>query len=200
MTTRRSTTRLTTAMVQVLAHPLRARLLGLLRVMGPSTASKLADQLGTNSGATSYHLRQLSESGLVEEIPDKGTTRERWWQASHEYHSWTESEHDTDPDSKAAADWLVRFAQREHARHIDDWLDVRTDWPTEWRDAADMSDYLVRVTPQQLVELNARVEAVIAEFIDEPEIADDPEGTDSSDGAELVGLIHYAFPYRAVRP
>jgi DNA-binding transcriptional ArsR family regulator len=43
-----------------LAHPLRVRLLGLLRSDGSSTATRLAERLGQSSGATSYHLRQLA--------------------------------------------------------------------------------------------------------------------------------------------
>ena len=63
--------------VRVLAHPLRMRLVGALRVKGPATATTLAELLNTNTGATSYHLRQLAEVGLVVEDPDRGTGRQR---------------------------------------------------------------------------------------------------------------------------
>ena len=46
--------RLDAGALRVLAHPLRSRLLSTLRVGGPATATDLAAQLGTNSGATSY--------------------------------------------------------------------------------------------------------------------------------------------------
>jgi hypothetical protein len=49
-----------------------------------------------------------------------------------------------------------------------------------------MSDYQVRVSPEQLAELNARIHALVSEY----EHA-------SSDG-ETIGLIYYAFPYAAV--
>ncbi len=183
-------TTLTGAMVRELAHPLRARMLALLRIEGPSTASRLAQRLGTNSGATSYHLRRLGGTGLAEEV-EGGTGRERWWQAAHEYHSFTETSHADDPDERSAADWLVRYAHRQYAQRVDDWLDVRTEWPAAWRDVAEMSDYRVRVTPEQLDELNRRIREVVAEF-HEASSADDED-------AELVGLIHYAFPFRAVQ-
>jgi len=51
--------------IRVLAHPLRFRLLGRLRLDGPATATGLARALETNTGATSYHLRQLADVGLV---------------------------------------------------------------------------------------------------------------------------------------
>src|SRR5262249_62252825 len=61
-----------------MAHPLRLRLLEVLRD-GPSTATKLAAELGESSGATSYHLRILERAGLVEEETLRGNARDRWW-------------------------------------------------------------------------------------------------------------------------
>src|SRR3954454_12016717 len=71
--------------LRALAHPLRVRLLGLLRLHGPSTATRLAARVGDSSGSTSYHLRQLAAAGLVAEDPAHagGGGRERWWRAVH---------------------------------------------------------------------------------------------------------------------
>ena len=79
-----STVRLDARSLRGLAHPLRVRLLGLLREHGPATASGLARTVGESSGVTSYHLRQLAEHGLVveDEVPD-ASRRERWWRAAH---------------------------------------------------------------------------------------------------------------------
>src|SRR6188768_684937 len=102
--------------IRVLAHPLRSRLLTLLRAHGPATATDLARQLDTNTGATSYHLRKLASVGLVEETED-GRGRERWWRASTASHEWRERDLAGDPDAEAASDWLRRhyfhgFAER----------------------------------------------------------------------------------------
>jgi DNA-binding transcriptional ArsR family regulator len=75
--------RLDTAGLRVLAHPLRVRMLGRLRLYGPATPSQLARDLGESSGATSYHLRQLLAHGFVVEEADKGTKRERWYRSAH---------------------------------------------------------------------------------------------------------------------
>ena len=93
--------------LKVLAHPLRSRLLTALREHGPATATALADRLGTNTGATSYHLRKLASVGLVEETDD-GRGRERPWRAATEMHGWTERDVAGDPDAEAASDWLRR--------------------------------------------------------------------------------------------
>ena len=87
--------------MKVLAHPLRTRLLGALRLEGPATATGLARLLGTNTGATSYHLRRLADVGLVEET-GTGTGRQRVWRAAHDRHSWTTSAAGDAPDAVAA--------------------------------------------------------------------------------------------------
>ncbi|AXB48051.1 ArsR/SmtB family transcription factor [Amycolatopsis albispora] len=69
------------ARLKALTHPRRLRILTELR-RGPATATMLARALGENSGATSYHLRQLAEHGYVEAAGDHAGTargRERWW-------------------------------------------------------------------------------------------------------------------------
>jgi DNA-binding transcriptional ArsR family regulator len=67
--------------LKALAHPLRQRILRQLDRDGPATSTTLARALGENTGATSYHLRQLAEHGFVEDVPDQGQGRERWWRA-----------------------------------------------------------------------------------------------------------------------
>jgi len=67
-----------------LAHPLRLRLIELLRGE-PSTASRLARALGESSGATSYHLRVLARAGLIEDDLEHTGGRERWWRRHHDF-------------------------------------------------------------------------------------------------------------------
>ena len=70
--------------LRALSHPVRLRMLGLLRTEGPATATSLAQRLDLNTGATSYHLRQLAQHGFIEEDPERGTGRDRWWRAAHD--------------------------------------------------------------------------------------------------------------------
>src|SRR5690349_5294051 len=49
------------AALKALGHPLRQQILRHLHRDGPATATTLAAALGENTGATSYHLRQLAE-------------------------------------------------------------------------------------------------------------------------------------------
>lgn len=174
------------AQLRTLAHPLRSRLLGALRFHGPATATQLAARLGTNSGATSYHLRQLADVGLVEDDVDRSTGRDRVWRSAHTSTSWRSTDFDDDPDAQAADEWLARHHASVTARWLDDWLESRPEWPVEWRAAADQSDYHLALTASGLSDLMAELHAVIKRYVD----AEDP----SAPTAQRVTLLLQAFP------
>jgi predicted ArsR family transcriptional regulator len=170
--------------LRVLAHPLRSRLLTALRTGGPSTATALAAELGTNTGATSYHLRRLASVGLVEETDD-GRGRERWWRASTSSHRWTERDVAGDPDAEAASDWLRRSYLRSFVERYEAWLDAQGGWPLEWREAADATDALLTVTPADLGRFQAELLALLERYRDPS--PDDPERVP-------IHVFAYAFP------
>lgn len=158
-----TTFRLDAAALKVLAHPLRSRLLSALRVGGPATATDLATRLSTNSGATSYHLRKLESVGLVEDSGE-GEGKRRLWRAATEFHSWEPSDFSGDEDSETALNWLVRDYARHFAEQFERWLDVEASWPMAWRDAAGMSDSFVIATPDQVQQLKAELDEVVARY------------------------------------
>jgi DNA-binding transcriptional ArsR family regulator len=67
------------AALKALTHPRRQRVLEYLALNGPATSAMLARALDLNTGATSYHLRELSKHGFVTEAETPGHGRERWW-------------------------------------------------------------------------------------------------------------------------
>jgi DNA-binding transcriptional ArsR family regulator len=146
--------------LRVLAHPLRARLLGELRLRGAATATTLAARLVTNTGATSYHLRKLAEVGLVEETGE-GRGKQRFWAAAQQSHGWGDAEVEGDPDGLAASTWLRQFYWRHYMDLVGRFEEVRAGWPLEWRDATGMSDFLLMVSPGQLRELQAELEELV---------------------------------------
>jgi DNA-binding transcriptional ArsR family regulator len=150
--------------IRVLAHPLRSQLLGRLRLDGPATATKLAQALGTNTGATSYHLRQLAEAGLVEEDRDAGHGRERWWRSAHDMSSWQRDAYAGDPDATAAADWLAGYQVNAFAERASAWLRAAPHESAEWRAAAVISDYFLTLNPGQLTALLRELEAVVDRY------------------------------------
>lgn len=155
--------RLNAASLKVLAHPLRSRLLSALRRGGPATATDLAAQLGTNSGATSYHLRRLESVGLVTDTGE-GEGKRRLWRAATESHQFEPSDFVGDEDSETALNWLVRDYTRHFAEQFERWLDVEAAWPPAWRDAAGMSDSYVIATPAQLMAMKAEIDEVVGRY------------------------------------
>ncbi|GGQ53781.1 helix-turn-helix domain-containing protein [Couchioplanes azureus] len=150
--------------IRVLAHPLRFRLLGRLRLEGPATATRLARALGTNTGATSYHLRQLAEVGLVLEEQRPGRGRERWWRSAHDVSSWQRDSFAGDADATAAADWLEASLLRGFVEQVEGWHRVQHDEPPEWRRASSFSDVWLDLSAAQLDALNAELLDVIERY------------------------------------
>ena len=176
--------RLNSEQLRVLAHPLRSRLLTALRMDGPATATQLAGSLGTNTGATSYHLRQLAAVGLVVEEDRPGSRRQRWWRAAQASHGWRDSEVGDDPDDRAAADWLIRHYLHTFTEFAQDWLAERDQGPAAWREANFSSDFLLELTPERLRRLEEELQQVVMRYHQEP----------APEGSERVILAIYGFP------
>jgi DNA-binding transcriptional ArsR family regulator len=175
---------LTAESVKVLAHPLRSRLLSALRRGGPASATALAAELSTNTGATSYHLRKLEAVGLVEDTGD-GRGKERIWRASTESHGWRNSAWTDDEDARTALGWLVRDYHRQFDAAYGRWLDVQDAWPAEWQDALGFGDFWIEVTPAQVEAMNTELEAVVDRY---------RHAGRSEPGARRIHLYRFAFP------
>lgn len=84
------------AALKALAQPRRQQILQHLTLNGPATSAILARALGLNTGATSYHLRELARYGFVDDAAPEdvearaagpassgaegpGSRRRRWW-------------------------------------------------------------------------------------------------------------------------
>jgi DNA-binding transcriptional ArsR family regulator len=184
--------RINPAQLRTLAHPLRARLLAALRIDGAATATRLAERLGTNTGATSYHLRQLADVGLVAEEDRPGSGKQRWWRAAQERHSIVAGDFaDDDPDSQAALEWLGDFYRSEHARWAAHYRAEEAEWPADWRAAATTNDYLLALTPEQLGALNQEVDALMSRYRALPPAVGD---------AEKVLVFYETFPWPRTMP
>lgn len=155
--------RLDATSLRVLAHPLRSRLLSRLRVGGPATATDLASALGTNSGATSYHLRKLESVGLVADTGE-GQGKRRLWRAATDFHSYYPSDFVGDEDSETALNWLARDYVRHFSTQAERWVDASPGWPPTWQDACGSSDDMVLVTAEQLSAMREEIGEVVARY------------------------------------
>ncbi|MCF3146753.1 helix-turn-helix transcriptional regulator [Streptomyces platensis] len=143
-----------------LAHPLRMRILDLLALDGPDTATGLGRRLGENTGTVSWHLRHLAAHGFIEEETDRGTRRERWWRAVRVARRLDTNDFRDDPDSQGALSVYLHETVHRDFDQVTTYL--AEDWAAEWRDAGTLSRWHdLRLTPDQLAALNVELEAVI---------------------------------------
>lgn len=142
------------AALKALTHPLRIRLLGLLRQHGAATATELAERTGESTASTSYHLRVLAQHNFVAEATHRDG-RERRWRAVHEITSWSNAAMSETPERRAFVD-VTRRAQLDHlerslAEHEEDLAAGRLG--PEWHEGAGVTDLMPRLTPESLTEL-----------------------------------------------
>jgi Helix-turn-helix domain len=174
--------------LRALAHPLRSRLLGRLRVHGPATASALARDVGESSGSTSYHLRQLAAYGFVEEVEGQGTARERWWRARHRMTSWQAPDLLDQEGGAEVQGEMTRMQIDQHARVLEAWYEQKKSLGREWEGAASLNDYGFRLRPEQARELMDELGAVLQRWM-----ADHPSN-EVADGTELVVVLADLVP------
>lgn len=175
-----------TAALKALTHPLRIRLLGLLRQDGPATASELAARTGESSASASYHLRVLAKYAFITEAEHRDG-RERRWRALHTVTSWSNESMEASAAGRAFVS-LARRRQIEHleaslARHESDMAAGRLG--QEWVEPSGISDLMPRLTARSLNELWATVARKLEELTARD--ADDP-------GAENVVLLTAGLP------
>lgn len=174
--------------LRALAHPLRNRLLGLLRLNGPATASQLGRAVGESSGSTSYHLRQLAAYGFVEEVEGQGTARERWWRARHRMTSWQAAELLAQDGGAEVQDEMTRMQIDQHARLLDAWFTQKDALGAEWATAASLNDHGMRLRPDQARQLADELNAVLERWM-----AAHP-GDQPAEGTELVVVLTDVVP------
>lgn len=135
--------------IRALAHPRRQRLLQHLGLHGPMTSAGLARALGLNTGATSYHLRELAKIGFVEEVPELAHGRERWWRAPRR-DLRLPARSAQDPVLRSVLDEAVRL---ELADDFEEFLNYqRGDDDADWADASLTSRGAVRLAAGEVRE------------------------------------------------
>lgn len=174
--------------LKALAHPVRLQILGLLRLDGPATASGLAARLGLNSGATSYHLRQLAHHGFIVEDAERGNARDRWWRAAHESTSFGTDAGDGEAleagmaFGQAALNWQIMQMQSALRNHVN--------LTPEWRKASTVSDYYIPLTAAKAEALVKKLQDVLWEAMQSAP----PMGGPYPDGVEPFAIILHGFP------
>lgn len=151
--------------LRALSHPVRLQALGLLRAEGPATATTLAARLDLNTGATSYHLRQLAQHGFIEEDTERGNARDRWWRATHDA-TRTEFRGEEITDDVEAYLATVALIYGERLRTAV--AELRF-YPEEWQGVSTLSDWHFTLTPSRAKALVEALTAIVEEVEDSDE-------------------------------
>ncbi|MER6583613.1 winged helix-turn-helix domain-containing protein [Nonomuraea sp. NPDC001023] len=172
--------------LRALAHPVRVQLVDLLRKHGPSTATRLAERLGVNSGTASYHLRRLGAAGFVAEDAERGNARERWWRSVHHVTRLSDDElSEREPEAVLA---YMQSIAALYGLRTQRALNELPTMPAEWRRVLDLSSVTLRITPQEGLRLREELTEVIDRY------RRDTPGQPAPEGAARVSLITQLLP------
>jgi DNA-binding transcriptional ArsR family regulator len=172
--------------LRALAHPTRLKLVGLLRLQGPLTATQAARELGETPQRCTFHLGQLAKYGLVEEAGG-GRGRERPWQATASFTSWPNVM--TEQEAATAGQLLEAVVAEQHFEDVMGWIERKDQEPREWQEAAQLNDAALYLTAGELEETGRAIWSLFEPFLvraERPELR--------PDGARTVTILNLAFP------
>lgn len=157
--------------LRALSHPTRLKMLMLLRLEGPATATQLAQQLKLNTGATSYHLRQLAEHGFIAEDAERGDGRDRWWRAAHQNTHADLIHRHSQEDAESAEAYLQSVALL-YTETLMQYAAERRHLPEPWQRASTTSDWHLRLTPARAEQLTDALADLVEEWSEQEDSAD----------------------------
>jgi DNA-binding transcriptional ArsR family regulator len=172
--------------LRALAHPLRVQLVDLLRKHGPSTATRLAERLGVNSGTASYHLRRLGAAGFVEEDTERGNARERWWRSVHQVTRLSGPEL-SEREPEAVLAYMQSIAALYNLRTQKALNEMQT-MPQPWQRVLDLSSWSFRLTLEEAERMHEELLAVMGRY------RRDVPGQEAPEGAARVSVIAEVLP------
>lgn len=179
--------------MRALTHPLRLALIELLWRDGTINATQAASELGESQASCSFHLRQLARFGFVQEV-EGVRGRARPWRLSRRGMRVA----NVQDDPRAAFAWaalerLLRDRQTERYRA---WLEGRSAYSREWREAAYHSHHVVWLTPAELAAIGDQIDALLSSVY-----ADRRDDADARPADALpVELISIGHPMPAGGP
>ena len=149
--------------LRALAHPSRVRLLEELVMIGPATATELAERVGESPANCSWHLRQLALHGFVEEAGG-GRGRKRPWRLVARVSEWGRD--DSHGELNVVGDAVARMLLDREVVALREWMAWRRHDDPRWRSAATFNHSLTWLTVEELAELNAQITQLLGRYVD----------------------------------
>ena len=149
-----------------MAHPLRRRLLNLLKVHGPATASALSERTGQAVGNISHHLHALSAAGLIEEAPELARDRrERWWRRTGPVR-WSSADFAGDEAGQAIARAAELATLDTQLGFLRAWASAPDEERERWPNGPFSTDSWLRLDDDELAEFSGQLHALIRRWVD----------------------------------
>jgi len=166
-----------------MAHPLRQRLIDILKVDGPATASVLAEHTGEAVANISHHLKVLGASELIAEAPELARDRrERWWRLVESRVRWSSEDFQDDPAAALVASAAESLNLEHHMNLARAWLAQDEATRVAWSSAF-VSDRWMHLSEDELTALHDQLMAVFDHWSNR-EVPDD--------GAERQSVFVFA--------
>jgi hypothetical protein len=160
--------------LRALAHPLRWRLLDLLRAEETVTVTRCALVLGESTASCSYHLGILAKYGYITPAPGEG--REKPWQmADREGPLSLLPTGSGSEEAMASHAALESFLDHEAAQLKDFFLRQRELESGPWQEKWMLASQVNWLTPEQLRQFGQRLGQILTEIDDGDEPASRPE-------------------------
>jgi hypothetical protein len=173
--------------LRALAHPLRLRLLRLVREHRPVTGARLAELVGESTASVSYHLSVLAKHGFVEPDPSPAETRRhKPWRTTFDALRITGQETDRPPIETVEGAVLTALLGQTRADQ-DAYLAGSEDLSPEWLDSATFQLTRLTLTVEELDRMSAEVEAVLTRYRG-------PDGPDLPEGRARFSVSFVAVP------
>lgn len=181
--------------LKAFGNPLRMKLYRALFVARTATASQLAEKVDEAVSLVSYHLRKLADHGLIEEAERQSEDgRERWWQVASQVLSVRDEDFRGAPERVATHAAVSRVSFEQRGELYRSYLDAQSAWGPAWRGASFSSEYLARLTAEELDRLGREMHELIKKY---DAVGRAAEEAGDTAGRENVALHVYGFPFHA---
>lgn len=159
--------------LSALANPHRSRILDVLAVDGPSTASAIATRIDLAVGSVSHHLKVLHEVELVEEAPELAKDRrERWWRLASRSTRWSRSEFAEDASAVSAALAAESLALQQQLERARNWM-AHSSFDDPGDVAAFATQTWMKLSPEETRQFGEELLALVRSWQERTDDADD---------------------------
>ena len=117
-------------------------------------------------GSASWHLSKLAEHGYIEEVPELGNRRDRWWRSIKVLLQYAEAMEAGPDQARSTTEFMITGLGQDLARTV---AFLRQEWDFEWRHAAIFNNYdQLFLDPPTLEQLRSELWSLLGRYTQNP--------------------------------